>query len=405
MIEEDTTRRIKEVIPYLNEHQRRIYLAAEAEALGRGGITAISDLAGVHRNTISAGLKELRSGEKIPEDGKVMGRVRRKGGGRKSIEQSQQGIADALEGLVDNSSYGNPENPLRWTTKSLRNLADELTKEGFPVSHNTVGKILKELGFSLQSNRKMEQVGVESPDRDAQFQHINSTAAEYIGSGDPVISIDCKKKENIGNFQNNGVEYAPKKSPLRVLDHDFPIAGQGKAVPYGIYDVANNEGYVNVGISKETAAFAVQSIRTWWKEMGRVRFPNASRLFITADGGGSNGSRCRLWKMELQGLANELGLPIEVSHFPPGTSKWNKIEHRMFSQISKNWRGRPLETLEIIVNLIASTTTDSGLRIKCGIDKHTYTSGTKISDEGLQTLNLVKGSFHGDWNYILYPCP
>ncbi len=271
------------------------------------------------------------------------------------------------------------------------------------MSHNTVGKLLKELGFSLQSNRKMEQVGTESPDRDAQFQHINKTAADYIANGEPVISIDCKKKENIGNFQNNGVEYAQKKSPLQVLDHDFPIAGQGKAVPYGVYDVANNEGYVNVGISKDTAAFAVQSIRTWWNEMGRVRFPNASRLFITADGGGSNGSRCRLWKMELQGLANELGLPIEVSHFPPGTSKWNKIEHRMFSQISKNWRGRPLETLEIIVNLIASTTTDSGLRIKCGVDKNTYISGTKISDEDLQTLNMVRGTFHADWNYMVYP--
>ncbi len=405
MIEQSTANRIKEVIPYLNEHQRRIYLAAEAESLGRGGIRAISDLTGVHRNTISAGLKELRLGEEFQDNEIGSGRVRRSGGGRKTVAQSQQGIIEALDCLIDNSSYGNPENPLRWTTKSLRNLADELLKEGFSVSHNSVGKLLKELGFSLQSNRKMEQVGEESPDRDAQFKHINSTAAEYIASGDPVISIDCKKKENIGNFQNNGVEYAPKKSPLRVLDHDFPIAGQGKAVPYGVYDVANNEGYVNVGISKDTAAFAVQSIRTWWREMGRARFPNASRLFITADGGGSNGSRCRLWKMELQGLANELGLPIEVSHFPPGTSKWNKIEHRMFSQISKNWRGRPLETLEIIVNLIASTTTDSGLCIKCGVDKHPYISGIKISDEELLTLNMVKASFHGDWNYMVYPHP
>jgi len=404
-IEQETANRIKKVIPYLNEHQRRIYLAAEAEALGRGGITAISELTGVHRNTISAGLKELNSGEELQNNEKVSGRVRRKGGGRKTVAQSQEGITEALDCLVENSSYGNPENPLRWTTKSLRNLASELTKQGFSVRHNTVGKLLKQMGFSLQTNRKMEQVGAQSPDRDAQFQHINSTAAQYIASGDPVISIDCKKKENIGKFQNNGVEYAPKGSPLRVLDHDFPIAQQGKAVPYGVYDVANNEGYVNVGISKDTAAFAVQSIRTWWKEMGRERFPNARRLFITADGGGSNGSRCRLWKVELQALANELGLPIEVSHFPPGTSKWNKIEHRMFSQISKNWRGRPLETLEIIVNLIASTTTDSGLCIKCGVDKRTYLSGIKINDEKLHTLNMVRDSFHGDWNYMVYPCP
>ncbi len=404
MMEESTANRIREVLPSLNEHQRRVYLAAEAKALGRGGIKAVSDLTGVHRNTIAAGLKELRSREENPDGKKDIGRVRRRGGGRKSITQSQDGILDAVDGLVDNSSYGNPENPLRWTTKSLRNLRDELAKKGFSVSHNTVGKLLKKLGYSLQTNRKMEQVGEESPDRDAQFQHINSTAAEYIANNEPVISIDCKKKENIGNFQNNGAEYAPKKSPLQVLDHDFPIPGQGKAVPYGVYDMVNNEGYVSVGISKDTAAFAVQSIRTWWKEMGSQRFPNASRLFITADGGGSNGSRCRLWKTELQGLANELGISIEVSHFPPGTSKWNKIEHRMFSQITKNWRGRPLESLEIIVNLIASTTTNSGLRIQCGIDRKVYLSGTKISDEELQALNIVRNSFHGDWNYVIYPC-
>ncbi len=403
-IKQETANRIKKVIPYLNERQRRIYLAAEAETLGRGGIKAISELTGVHRNTISAGLKELRSGEELPDDEIANGHVRRRGGGRKTVVQSQQGIAEALDRLVDNSSYGNPENPLRWTTKSLRELASELKKQGFSVGHNSVGKLLKQLGFSLQTNRKMEQAGAQSPDRDAQFQHINTTAAQYIASGEPVISIDCKKKENIGNFQNKGGEYAPKGSPLRVLDHDFPIAHQGKAVPYGVYDVANNEGYVSVGISKDTAAFAVQSIRTWWKEMGRERFPNARRLFITADGGGSNGSRCRLWKMELQALANELGFPIEVSHFPPGTSKWNKIEHRMFSQISKNWRGRPLETLEIIVNLIASTTTDSGLLIKCGVDQRTYISGVKISDEQLQTLNMARDPFHGDWNYVVFPC-
>lgn len=405
-MDKSTIKRINSILPKLDERLKRQYLAAEAEALGRGGIKEISQLTGMHRNTISSGLKELRSesGGAQEDAGSVcVSRIRQQGGGRKSILETQPGIEAALEKLVDGDSFGNPENPLRWTTKSLRNLADELDKEGFRASHMTVGLLLEKMGFSLQVNQKMKQVGKESPDRDAQFQHINNTVLEYTRAGQPVISIDCKKKENIGNFKNGGAEYARKKQPVEVLDHDFPLPGNGKAVPYGIYDMLYNEGYVNVGVSRDTAQFAVHSIRTWWLEMGSGRFPAAARLYITADGGGSNGSRCRLWKTELQKFADEIHIPIEVSHFPPGTSKWNKIEHRMFSQISKNWRGRPLETLAIIVNLISSTTTEAGLKIKCGVDPTLYESGIKVTDEELEQVNIVKNSFHGEWNYTIFP--
>jgi len=406
MLDASTEKRINTMLPRLDERLKRQYLAAEAEALGRGGIKEVSQLTGVHRNTISSGLRELHSetndnGTAKNESSKS--RVRQIGGGRKSVLETQPGIEDALSRLVDGDSFGNPENPLRWTTKSLRNLAEELRAEGFKVSHMTVGMLLENMGFSLQVNQKMKQVGKESPDRDAQFRHINETVFAYANEGEPVISIDCKKKENIGNFKNNGSEYRPKKQPIKVLDHDFPLPENGKAVPYGVYDMLFNGGYVNVGISRDTAQFAVQSIRTWWYEMGKDRFSEATKLFITADGGGSNGSRCRLWKTEIQKLADEIKIPIEISHFPPGTSKWNKIEHRMFSQISKNWRGRPLETLAIIVNLISSTTTSTGLRIKCGVDASIYQSGIKVSDEELGTVNLVKNDFHGEWNYTIFP--
>ena len=304
---------------------------------------------------------------------------------------------------MDEHSYGNPENPLRWTTKSLRKLAEALKSLGYSISHMTVGRLLGVLGFSLQVNQKMKQVGKESPDRDRQFTHINDTAKKYMQEGEPVISVDCKKKENVGNFKNGGAEYAPEKTLVETLDHDFPIPELGKAIPYGVYDMTNNEGYVNVGVSAETAEFAVQSIRMWWTTMGSIRFPNAKRLYITADGGGSNGSRCRLWKAELQRFADETGLYVEVSHFPPGTSKWNKIEHRMFSQITKNWRGRPLETLEIIISLIASTTTCTGLKIQCALDKTEYQTGIKVSDETLAELNMILNDFHGEWNYTICP--
>ncbi len=393
--------RIEKLTPQLNESQKRMFLALEAKALGRGGITAVSAISGVHRNTISAGLKELKEG--IINSEKE--RVRAKGGGRKAITVTQPGIVEALERIVEPASYGNPENPLRWTTKSLRNLADELQAEGFNIKYRKVGYLLKELGFSLQQNQKMMQVGEPSPDRDQQFQHINDTAKEYLSCGDPVISIDCKKKENVGNFKNNGAEYAPICSPVEVLDHDFPLPESGKAAPYGVYDIFNNEGYVNIGISADTAMFAVNSIRNWWYHMGAERFPDAKRIFITADGGGSNGCRCKLWKTELQKLADELHLVIEVSHFPPGTSKWNKIEHRMFSQISKNWRAKPLVSLAVIVSLISSTTTDSGLQIKCGVDSNLYKTGIKVSDDELANLNIVKNDFCGNWNYTIFPSP
>ena len=407
------TNRIQTVITLLDERQKRIYLAAEAESLGRGGMGIVSKIAGVNKNTMTAGkndLEAMRSGTIQIKDtsdsstpDKVTSRTRKQGGGRKPIMETQPGIVEALLKLVDGATYGNPENPLSWTTKSTRKLADELSREGFSVSYVTVRQLLEQEGYSLQSNSKMKQVGKEHEDRDAQFQHINDTSADYISKGEPVVSVDCKKKENLGEFANKGAEYRKKGDPLKVLDHDFFDKEAGKAIPYGTYDVANNEGYVNVGISHDTASFAVNSIYTWWTEMGYERYPNASMLYITADGGGSNGSRNRLWKTELQNFADKTGLAIEVSHFPPGTSKWNKIEHRLFSFISKNWRGRPLETLEIVVNLISSTTTKSGLTIGCGIDTTQYETGLKVTDEELRNVRLVPNEFHGEWNYIILP--
>ena len=403
-MDEATTKRIKTNIGYLNESQRRLYLATEAISLGRGGIKEVSEVSGMHRNTIAAGIKELQDPDfKAPEHVDNTTRIRKAGGGRKPITETQPGILDALDRLVDPASYGNPMVPLRWTTKSTQNLADELQSEGFKVHKDKVGDLLRILGFSLQQNQKMKRVGEESPYRDEQFKHINETSQRYLEAGEPVISIDCKKKENIGNFKNNGAEYRPKGDPEEVLDHDFPLPELGKAVPYGVYDVTNNEGYVNVGISSDTAVFAVNSIRNWWYDMGQERYPHADHLYITADGGGSNGSRCRLWKVQLQELADELVMPIEVSHFPPGTSKWNKIEHRMFSQITKNWRGRPLVSLEIIVSLIAATTTDAGLQIKCGVDFSKYQTGIKVPDEELKNVNIVPNEFCENWNYTIYP--
>ena len=409
------TKRIQTVVSMLNERQKRIYLAAEAEALGWGGKGIVSEIAGVDKNTLTAGQKDLNRFREEDDygvflvndiegangDGYV--RTRSKGGGRKTIEQNQPGITKALLSLVENSTYGNPENPLSWTTKSTRNLADELNKQGYSISHMKVKTLLEQEGYTLQSNRKLEQVGSSHPDRNEQFKHINETSIFYMDRGEPVISIDCKKKENIGNFANNGVEYSKSGEPVKVLDHDFYDSEKGKAIPYGTYDVANNEGFVNVGISHDTASFAVNSINAWWNEMGKERFPNATKLYITADGGGSNGSRNRLWKVELQSFADRTGLSVEVSHFPPGTSKWNKIEHRLFSFISKNWRGRPLETLEIIVNLIGATTTAKGLKVKCGVDTNEYETGVKITDEELSGVNIIRNKFHGEWNYTITP--
>ena len=429
MDEKDLKRRIDTVTSILDERQKRIYLAAEAEALGWGGMTMIARLAGVDKDTLTAGkiaLAEERNKVAIPEPsldetaeskkkhqewkkaqriipGNVtdgMRRQRKAGGGRKSIEETQPGITEALLNLVKDESYGNPENPLQWTLKSSRILADELNARGWKISHAKVGELLAEEGFTLQQNRKLNQVGKEHEDRDAQFRHISDTVLTYQAEGLPAISIDCKKKELIGNYKNGGVEYAPSYEPVKVNDHDW---GKQKAAPYGVYDLSANEGFVNVGISSDTAQFAVQSIRCWWNEMGKERYPDAKGLYITADGGGSNGTRCKLWKTELQKLSTETGLTIEVSHYPPGTSKWNKIEHRMFSWITLNWRARPLKTLEIIVNLIGSTTNKKGLVIKCKADTNEYKTKIPVSDEELENVHIRRNGFHGEWNYTIYP--
>jgi len=399
MIDEKAAKRIQKIVPILDENQKRMYLAAEAESLGRGGISQISEVLGVSRNTIAAGIKELSGAVELAP----AGRIRKEGGGRKSIGQTQPGIMEALEGLVSESSYGDPESPLRWTTKSLRNLSDALLAKGFTISFSKVRQLLNELGYSLQLNQKMLQVGEPHPDRDEQFRHISETAKAFLSEGLPVISIDCKKKELVGNFKNQGAEYAKSGQPVKVLDHDFPLPQLGKVAPYGVYDIAGNEGFINLGISSDTARFAVNSVRQWWDEMGMARYPGASKLYITADGGGSNGSRNRLWKTELQQLANETGLQFQVSHFPPGTSKWNKIEHQLFSYISKNWRGRPLETLMVIISLVESTTTKKGLKVKCGLDTNEYETGIKVSEEELQRINIVRDDFHGEWNYCISP--
>ncbi len=403
MIEQAVTTKINKFLPYLNEAQKRLYLASEAEALGRGGISAVSEVAGVSRMTITTGMKELSEGRYEGVPGEAGHRIRKEGAGRKSIEETQPGISAALENCMDGSTLGDPQSLLKWTTKSLRNLEEELKREGFSVGYRKIGYMLKEMGYSLHLNQKMDQVGSKHPDRNEQFEHINSTAKEYTQKGLPVISIDCKKKENIGNFKNGGTEYSPKGEPVRVLDHDFPLPENGKAAPYGVYDINANEGMVSVGMSHDTAQFAVNSIRTWWQEMGVVRYPDATKLLITCDGGGSNGSRSRLWKVELQKFSSETGLEIEVCHFPPGTSKWNKIEHRMFSQITKNWRARPLVSLEVIVNLIASTTTDTGLVVKCKSDMNEYEKGIKVTDEELAKVNLKGHDFYPEWNYVVLP--
>lgn len=395
--------KINLILPHLDERLKRIYLASEAEALGRGGAKEISEIFGIHQNTLTAGKKDLHSGEVLmSNNGKSFG-IRHKGAGRKAIADSNPDVMDALNKLVDGDRFCKSEAPLRWTTKSLRNLSDMLKSQGICVGHVTVGKLLKEMGFNLEVNQKMKRVGWESSDRDVQFKHINDTVIDYISKKEPVISVDCKRKGDKGNFKDNGSEYTLEKHPVQVHDHNLPLSENGKDVPYGVYDIVNNEGYVNVGISKDTAGFVVQSIGNWWYLMGAENFPEASALYITAGIGGSNGTRCRLWKTQLQSLANEINIPIEVSHFPPGTSKWNRIEHRLFSQISKNWRARPLETIAVIINLISSTTTETGLKVKCSVDTKKYQTGIKINDEELAEINIVKNDFHGEWNYTIMP--
>ena len=387
------------VSPTLDEKGLRFFAASEALAAGRGGIVAVSAVTGIARSTIGRGLKELTAKEKAPPQD----RVRRTGGGRKAAVVKQPGLVKALTELIQSALRGDPEADLLWVSKSRRHLANALAVKGFKVSYKVVGRLLCEMGFSLQANAKTREGG-KHPDRNAQFEKINALVKEFQTDGQPAISVDTKKKENIGDFKNAGRTLRPKGEPEPVRVHDFIIKEKGKASPFGVYDIAANEGWVNVGVDHDTAAFAVESIRRWWDRLGKKRYANkAKRLLITADCGGSNGARVRLWKVELQKLANETGLSITVAHHPPGTSKWNRIEHRMFSFISINWRGRPLVSHQVVVQLIASTKTETGLNITCDIDWGRYPKGIKISKAALKELNIKYDDFHGDWNYTISP--
>jgi hypothetical protein len=386
--------------PEMDERLRRQWAAVEARDLGWGGVSAVAQATGLSRTTITWGLHELR----LPEQERATQatRIRRPGGGRRPLTVSDPGLPAALETLVEPSTRGDPESPLRWTCKSIRRLADELTGQNHPVSAVTVAALLRQAGYSLQANRQTRE-GQGHPDRNAQFEYINASVQRFLRRGQPAISVDTKKKELVGDFKNAGREWQPEGTPEEVRVHDFLIKNLGKAIPYGVYDRLNNQGWVSVGIDHDTAQFAAQSIRRWWEEMGQHRFPRGKELLITADGGGSNSSRSRLWKVALQDLANALGLKLHVCHFPPGTSKWNKIEHRLFSFISQNWRGRPLLSHETIVNLIASTTTRTGLEVKSALDTNEYPTKIKVSDEELGRLRLKRHTFHGEWNYTLSP--
>jgi hypothetical protein len=383
----------------LDERGRRRFGAAEAAAAGRGGVSAVSRITGIARSTIGRGLAEL-GGE--PEESPGSSGIRRAGGGRKRATVKDPTLLPDLERLVDPVTRGDPMTPLLWTAKSLRNLTAGLKDLGHCVCHNVVAGLLRDLGYSLQANRKTLEGG-SHPDRDAQFRYINDQVTSAIAEGQPTISVDTKKKELVGDFKNAGREYRPKDQPEKVRVHDFVIPELGRASPYGVYDIAENAGWVSVGIDHDTASFAVNSIRRWWNVMGRQRYPEAKKLTITADGGGSNGSRVRLWKRELQTLANELGIEITVHHLPPGTSKWNKIEHRLFSFITQNWRGRPLVSYLTIVQLIAATTTETGLKVRCEIDANTYPKGVKVEDDEMEALNIHRHEFHGEWNYTIRP--
>jgi len=383
----------------LDERLRRLVSAAEAKVLGHGGITAVAGSTGVSRRAIHTGLKELESRQL--EEKPTGSRIRRPGAGRKSATEIDPTLQTDLELLVDPVTRGDPESPLRWTCKSLRTLADELGKMGHKVSHTHVGKLLVKLGYSLQGNKKTLE-GTGHPDRNAQFIHINEQVTNRLAKGEPVISVDTKKKELIGRFKNNGQTWRPKGDPTEVKVYDF-VEEAGRANPYGVYDIGADDGWVSVGTDHDTAAFAVQTIRRWWQVVGNKAYPNAKELFITADGGGSNGGRVRLWKLELQGLADEVGIPIRVSHYPPGTSKWNKIEHRLFSFITMNWRGEPLISHEVMLNLIANTKTKTGLSVKAELDKREYPKGIKVPDSEFATINMVRDDFHGEWNYSISP--
>ena len=390
--------RYEALYPHLDEKGRRLFAAAEARTVGWGGIKLVSEITGIARSTIRRGLDELEGKAEPPG----AGRVRRRGGGRKRETEKRRSLLGTLERLVAPATRGDPERPLLWVSKSYRHLADGLRAFGFSVGHQLVGRLLDQLGYTFQANVKTRE-GSDHPDRDAQFEHINDRVTDFLAAGQPVISVDTKKKELVGAFKNGGREWRPGGKPEEVNVHDFADKDLGKVAPYGVYDVAHNIGWVNVGISHDTVAFAVESIRRWWRRLGRDLYPGASRRLITADCGGSNGARVRLWKVELQKLACELGLEIMVCHLPPGTSKWNRIEHRLFSFISQNWRGKPLRTLATIVNLIGATTTNAGLKVYCDVDHNDYPKGVTVSDDEMAALNIRRAQFHGEWNCSFLP--
>ncbi|WP_163572932.1 ISAzo13 family transposase [Fodinicola feengrottensis] len=387
--------RLAGLLPALDERQRRLALATEACSWGYGGISAVFRATGVHAGRFVGGVRELdAAGDGVPR-----GRVRIPGGGRKKAEDADPDLMDCLDSLIEPGTRGDPESPLRWTTKSTRNLAKEATEQGYAASHTLVRNILRGMGYSLQGTRKTLE-GEQHPDRDAQFRYINGLAEDFLTTGDPVISVDTKKKELVGRFTQAGREWRESGNPVKVSTYDFPNAN-GKAIPYGVYDIADDSAWVSVGVNHDTSVFAVATIEAWWREMGHKKYPNATRLLVTADGGGSNGSRPWLWKYELARLAKATGLEIKVCHYPPGTSKWNKIEHRLFSRISLNWRGRPLETFQTVVNLIANTTTTTGLTVRCEIDTNLYPTKIKLTTQQKESIPLARHEFHGEWNYTI----
>ena len=398
MISETAIReKYRTLAPALNERQRRLWAGAEANQLGFGGMAVVIRATGLAFLTVARGMREASQAPSLPAE-----RVRKSGGGRKASVGVDPELRRVLESLVEPLTRGDPESPLRWTCKSTRNLAKELKSQGYEISHATVASLLLDMGYSLQANRKTRE-GSKHPDRNAQFEYINKQAAAALDAQQPAISVDTKKKELVGDFKNGGQEWRPKGEPEEVRVHDFIDPELGRAIPYGVYDLARNAGWVSVGVDHDTAAFAVATIELWWKKMGRKVYPKARRLLITADGGGSNGSRVRLWKLELQRLSDRTGLTITVCHFPPGTSKWNKIEHRLFSFIGQNWRGKPLLTHATIVNLIAGTSNEKGLKVKCELDSRTYPPKIKVSDEQMSEIRLVPHPFHGEWNYTIKP--
>lgn len=395
-------RKYQDLTPLLNERLRRLWAAAEAREIGWGGVTAVSLATGLSQTTIAGGLRELQQAPLTPDHDPPADRVRRPGGGRKPLTSHDPSLLADLESLVDPVTRGDPQSPLRWTCKSTRKLAEALLQRGHTVGYRTVAAMLGELGYSLQSNRKAKE-GASHPDRNAQFQYISDQVRRFQRRGQPVVSVDTKKKELVGDFKNPGREYQPGGHPEKVRVHDFQDKELGKAIPYGVYDVTANRGWVSVGIDHDTARFAAESLRRWWANMGSQVYPGAKELLVTADSGGSNGSRVRLWKLAVQELADAIGLRIKVCHLPPGTSKWNKIEHRMFCHITENWRGRPLLSREVIVNLIGSTRTEAGLRIEAALDTNSYPKGIEVSDEEMAGVRIKRDKFHGDWNYTISP--